>query len=488
MVDSVAVLPWALAILDSNGDPVSSGSIEFYNAGGLLARTVYSDHSLSTSLGDTVALNAGGVPINGSSTPVIIYTGTTDYKVIIKNSSGSTLYTFDNIDGALDTSSFITSNSGSFETPVTTTATDTTVTTSDIGNLFHVDPSVADRDFTLDSAADFGDGKRVGVRHNGTANNVRIASVNSEIIYMPNGSTTSGFVLTSRGHTVWLVSNGTDWIVDIVVPPLMTPDTPVIRIVDRLSTPPGSPTPGARYIVTSSPTGDWSSFSEHDVAEADGQGGWIQHTPATDCGWRAYVQDENENYQFQGSAWVEGEGYARAEEVTQTLVGTVTASSDAAVSFTDLDTTAFTYEIVLDNVKPSNDSVSFYMRTSTDNGSSYDSGASDYNWVYNNSSSGGSTTATGDETDSEIAIFDGNIGNAAGEEVSGIIRLFNPGDSSNQTRVVWEIYCQNTASTSTHVSGGGQRATAADVDAFQLFFSAGNVDSGVIKLYRVRAT
>ena len=61
-----------------------------------------------------------------------------------------------------------------------------------------------------------------------------------------------------------------------------------------------SPVAGARYIVTAG----FSTYEAEDIIEADGAGGFFEITPPTDCGWLAYVQDENEVYQFQGSAWV----------------------------------------------------------------------------------------------------------------------------------------------------------------------------------------
>ena len=75
-----------------------------------------------------------------------------------------------------------------------------------------------------------------------------------------------------------------------------------------MSTPvsaPPSPPPGARYIVTAG----FSTYEAEDIIEADAVGGFIEYTPAADCGWIAYVQDEDLNYQFRGSAWV---GFAHA--------------------------------------------------------------------------------------------------------------------------------------------------------------------------------
>ena len=483
MTDSVAVLPWAFAILDSNGDPVSGGTIEFYNAGGLVARTVYSDHSLSTSLGAIVTLSSAGVPINGSSTPVIIYTGTTDYKVIIKNSSGSTLYTYDNIDGAIDTSSFGGSTSN-FQTPVETQATDHTVTTDDIGDLYQIDPSGGNRTFTLDSAVDFTDGRRIGVRHNGTANNVLIATVSSEQINLPGGTTTSGYVLTGLGHTVWLISNGTSWVIDLETPPFITGNAKTFTVTDRLSTPPGSPAAESTYIITGSPTGAWSARSEHDIAKADGQGGWIFATPPTDCGWLAYVQDEDEYYAFKASAWVAQAGFATLTDVAYEYIGEVVASTSTSVNFTDLSSTYFAYDIVFHAVLPATNGDTLFVRVSDDNGSTFKNGANDYRWaIWGMLNS--AANVSGDTGDSEIELSL-SAGSGSGEYADGTLRIINP-SAATKTKVHWDIEHVNTSGDTRMYKGSGVYDTEVAIDAIQFLFSTGNIASGTFKIYGLRA-
>jgi hypothetical protein len=69
-----------------------------------------------------------------------------------------------------------------------------------------------------------------------------------------------------------------------------------------LTSPPGSPTDGAAYIVGTGATGDWSTH-DGDVAYYDGDNSaWKFATPVE--GWTAYVQDEDVEYRFDGSAWV----------------------------------------------------------------------------------------------------------------------------------------------------------------------------------------
>ncbi len=292
-------------ITDANGEPVSGGYAEFYDAGTTTPRTVYSDSGLSVSLGTVVYADTGGYPVStqGGSTKVSVYTGTGAFKVIVKDSAGTTLITRDNIPGALDTSAF-TTTSAVPDTPTVSKTAAYSVVVGDAGKLINANCTGGSFVITLPSAVTAGDGFRIGIRHAGTANTVTISTVSSQTIAQP-GPATQNLSLTGRGETYWLVSDGANWTIDTAVPSLMRNGVPFITIADRLSAPPGSPTAGARYIVGSSPTGAWStlSFSEHDVAEADGNGSWIKYTP-TD-GWLAYVIDENLLTQYRDTAWTD---------------------------------------------------------------------------------------------------------------------------------------------------------------------------------------
>jgi len=305
-LDSTPILSVLDRITDANGDPVSGGYIEFYDAGTSTPRTVYSDSTLSTSLGTIVYGDTGGFPVStqGGTTKVAIYTGTGAYKVIVKNASDVTLLTLDNLPGALDTSSFA-PTTASPDTPVLSKTSTYSITVNDAGKLINANPTGGTFAITLPSAVTVGDGFRVGIRHAGTANNVDLLTVSSQTIAHA-GPATQAIALNGRGETFWLVSDGSGWTVDTYVPPIMRGNMPsLISITDRLSSPPTSPTAGARYIVGSSPTGAWStlSFSQHDIAEADGNGSWIKYTP-TD-GWLAYVLDENLLTQYRDTTWTD---------------------------------------------------------------------------------------------------------------------------------------------------------------------------------------
>lgn len=301
MVDSIAVLNPGWRALDDNGDPFSDAVLSFFNAGTSDERTVYSDSDLSTSLGSTVDCDSAGTPISSVNNPTLIYTGSTEYKLTISSATAGFSRTFDNVLGALDTSSFLT-EAAVADRSVVTTSSNRAVTVADKGKIIDVTCSGGDITLTFDDAATLGDGFYVSVRHNGTANQVPITGDGSDTFGIP-GANVTGFSLTGRGQGCTITCDATNFKTDAWTAPLISGNTGVILVADRLSTPPGSPEAGARYIVGSSPTGAWSGFAEYDIAEADGFGNWFNYTPATDAGWIAYVQDEDTHYAFRGTAW-----------------------------------------------------------------------------------------------------------------------------------------------------------------------------------------
>ena len=73
-------------------------------------------------------------------------------------------------------------------------------------------------------------------------------------------------------------------------------------VIDKdLSSPPGSPADGDRYIVAAGANGDWSLHSD-DIAIYDELGAtWSFITPVE--GMKLWVQDEDEYYLFLASVW-----------------------------------------------------------------------------------------------------------------------------------------------------------------------------------------
>lgn len=82
---------------DTDGTPLASGTLEFYLAGTSTPTNVFSDDT-GTVLGTSVTLNARGIPESGGNVANIFRDTDVDYKVVLKDSGGSTIWTMDDID------------------------------------------------------------------------------------------------------------------------------------------------------------------------------------------------------------------------------------------------------------------------------------------------------------------------------------------------------------------------------------------------------
>jgi hypothetical protein len=155
------------------------------------------------------------------------------------------------------------------------------------------------------------------------------------------------------------------------------------------------------------------------------------------------------------------------------FISSATASASATLDFTSgIDSTYAVYAFVFSNLVPATNSVDFYLRTSTDGGSTYDSGASDYGWK---SDSGNVSN------DTEIKISATNtVTNTAASAISGSLFLYQP-----SVTYVTSTYSIGYLSGSSYErsDGTGRRHAAADVDAVRFYFSSGNITSGTIYMY-----
>ena len=101
-----------------------------------------------------------------------------------------------------------------------------------------------------------------------------------------------------------------------------------LAVIDKdLSAPPGAPTLGATYIVGAAPTGSWVGKTNQ-VASYDGSG-WIFFVPVE--GWKAWVNDEDATYCWDGAAWVNLSGLTVSafNDGTVMLLGIGGAIADA---------------------------------------------------------------------------------------------------------------------------------------------------------------
>lgn len=168
------------------------------------------------------------------------------------------------------------------------------------------------------------------------------------------------------------------------------------------------------------------------------------------------------------------------------LIGTQTAANSATIDFTGLSSTYAMYCIVIDSAKPVTDAVTFQIRTSSNNGTSYDSGASDYSYsgYYMNQNSNGSGIYSAAAAQ---IVCTNTIGNAANEYLVGVLELINPSGTATARNMLWRFGYLSESSDNRQGTGYGRRIASASYNAVRLFFSSGNISSGTFTLYGLEA-
>src|SRR5690606_10145069 len=131
-----------------------------------------------------------------------------------------------------------------------------------------------------------------------------------------------------------------------------------------------------------------------------------------------------------------------------------------------------------------------YLRTSTDNGSNFDAGASDYRWAtYDfDMSNTGSMGGIASSADSEIHICNSN-GNATDQTLDFTIDIYNP---SSSTMKFFDFHgvASHSASPFPRVlkRGSGARLSTTAVNAIRFLFATSNIVSGTFKVYGLKAS
>jgi hypothetical protein len=367
--------------------------------------------------------------------------------------------------GALDTSTF-SAVSALPQTPVLTKTASYVIVTGDKGKVINFN-SGSDCTATLPSAVTMGDGWRITIRNVHATSQVSILTVGSQTLQ---GQTSQTLRLQYEGHS--LVSDGANWHIDGHSRGFMTGQLPVFSIIDRdLTTPPGSPDPGARYIIAGI-GGAWSTFTINDVAEADGQGGWFKYSPVE--GYLAWLVDEDRMVQYNGTSWRITSG--------QQLLATGTAAAAATMDIVLTSYTTFRGLIIeLYGVVPATDAADLQIQFSTNGGGAYI--ASGYNYALTNNIEG--TLANEGSGSTTFIKLANNIGSQANEGYYGTVKLLNQASTTFWPRVTFAGYHMDDTATpaGNHSLGGGANETAQDVDAVRFLFSAGNITAASYALY-----
>ena len=167
------------------------------------------------------------------------------------------------------------------------------------------------------------------------------------------------------------------------------------------------------------------------------------------------------------------------------LISSASASSSASITFTSgIDSTYDHYILHFTDVFPGTTNTYLWFRTSTDGGSTYDNGASDYIYGIRHFISNGSPTDSESTGDTKITISPQNSTSGGDNVYAGDIHLFNPSGTTNDTNILLEM--GGSRGSSQGYVGTGRRNAAADVDAVQFIMSSGNIASGDFYLYGIK--
>ncbi len=169
------------------------------------------------------------------------------------------------------------------------------------------------------------------------------------------------------------------------------------------------------------------------------------------------------------------------------LLATKTASASATLDFTEFNNSIYSrYKFVLKNVKPSTDSVYLMLRLSTNDGSSYDSGASDYQYNTLSREMSGNTSSSSSAATSVVLTPTGGsstIGNATNEKgVQAEIDLMNAA-VTNRAFIYGHYLLDNGSGDIVHGHVSGRRNTDQDTTGLRFLFSSGNIASGTIEMF-----
>lgn len=167
------------------------------------------------------------------------------------------------------------------------------------------------------------------------------------------------------------------------------------------------------------------------------------------------------------------------------LLNTYTPSGAASVDVTSQITGTYDRYLIAYDLRVATDNVNLYLRTDSNNGASFDSGATDYQYAGNNTSSAGTNAAFGSTGAAQILLTQTGVGNATNEGVSGVIFLTFKGSASMYPQFVFDTAFANLSTNFNTSRGGGFRASAAAIDAVQLLTSSGNL-TGTVRIYGIK--
>ena len=176
-----------------------------------------------------------------------------------------------------------------------------------------------------------------------------------------------------------------------------------------------------------------------------------------------------------------------------TLLSTQTASSSSTISFTSgIDSTYDEYVFKFYDIHPENDNTDgFEFNVSIDGGSNYNvAKTTTFFQAYNKET--GDAAALEYLTSFDLAQGTGfqtigrKVGNDNDQSCAGTLTLFSPSSTTFVKHFLSQANSYIAADYSINIFVAGYANTTSAVNAIQFKMSAGNIDSGTIKMYGVK--
>jgi hypothetical protein len=173
-----------------------------------------------------------------------------------------------------------------------------------------------------------------------------------------------------------------------------------------------------------------------------------------------------------------------------TAPGVVLLTSGTISSAATLDIVLTSYtsyrKIVVElvNMIPATDNVEFWARCSTNGGSTYDAGASNYWFTTQRFANDGGTAQYGTQSSGATAMVIGvAVGSGAAEGISTTFEIPGQTNTAIKPKFSWTSVTYYFNDFLESQIGVGLRTTAQDTDAIRFMFASGNIASGTYAVY-----
>ena len=174
-----------------------------------------------------------------------------------------------------------------------------------------------------------------------------------------------------------------------------------------------------------------------------------------------------------------------------TFIQSISASNVASVDFDSALSSSYkVYCLIgssIESAAPHNPHI--WIRTSTDGGSTWDSGASDYSWAVAGEEPGSTNTGNAyDHADAQIVLDgDGSLGPHGSDAASNSIfelKISNPSNATLEPMMLWTCAVWGFGAEHGAYVGAGARQSGAAIDSIQVLMATGNI-WGDFKLYGI---